>query len=321
MRKHLAFALAGLMVAATAATGVAAEYDRYDRGPRGGRPGDMYAPPPPPPPPGRAAAPARPGSTRQPYLFGHMGVFEPNNYSDNYNGIATGYDSRDTAPVQRQHRLRRPPEPVRSPSKARSVASRRERGSSSNKAIVVPVTIGGRLILPNPCLEPYLGGGMGIYFASLKEDSITFTRTRVYSGIDDSSTDFGGYLSAGLDMWLNPRTALNFEGKYHLVQPDLPDQRGERIRREHERVDVQPRRPGRLLRHGGERKSRPGSSSSEDPGHTPCRRARWGRGSPPGASGRRTAFPTPSTSARTPVSASSSSRGTARRGTRRPRRT
>jgi len=57
-------------------------------------------------------------------------------------------------------------------------------------------------------IEPYIGAGLGIYFAGLEEP-----------GIDDSDTTIGGYGSLGLDAWLNPRTALNFEGKYHWVEP------------------------------------------------------------------------------------------------------
>jgi outer membrane protein W len=91
----------------------------------------------------------------------------------------------------------------------------------SDEATVVPLTIGGRLILPHPFIEPYVGAGLGLYFSSLKEDPRTG-----YSGIDDSSADFGGYLSAGLDMWLNPRTALNFEGKYHWVTPTFQTNAG-----------------------------------------------------------------------------------------------
>ena len=80
----------------------------------------------------------------------------------------------------------------------------------SNEATVVPLTIGGRLIVPHPFIEPYVGAGLGLYFSSLDEP---------INAIDDTSADFGGYLSAGLDMWLNPRAALNFEGKYHWVTP------------------------------------------------------------------------------------------------------
>jgi opacity protein-like surface antigen len=221
MRKHLAFALAGLMVAATAATSVAAEYDRYDRGPGGGSPGYYYAPPPPPPP--RRAV----GFHAGPYLFGNIGVFEPNNYSnnynDNYNGAydLSGYSSGPSGNLGFGARLN----PFAAVEGTVGYFSA-ERGSSSNKASVVPVTLGGRLILPNPMFEPYLGGGIGVYFARLKEDSISFTPTQVYPGTDDSETALGGYLSLGMDLWLNPRTALNFEGRYQMVQPTFTDKRG-----------------------------------------------------------------------------------------------
>ena len=75
---------------------------------------------------------------------------------------------------------------------------------------MVPLTFGARLILPAPVFEPYVGLGLGIYFADLEEP-----------GIDDSDTTFGGYGSLGLDAWLNPRMALNFEGKYHWVEPEF----------------------------------------------------------------------------------------------------
>ena len=53
---------------------------------------------------------------------------------------------------------------------------------------------------------------MGIYFASLDEPS---------TGINDDDTTFGGYVSTGVDAWLNPRIALNFEGKYHYAEPEF----------------------------------------------------------------------------------------------------
>ena len=52
-------------------------------------------------------------------------------------------------------------------------------------------------------------------------------------------------------MWLNTADGAQLRGEVPLGHPDLPDQRGERHRREHGRLDAQPRRPGRLLRHGG----------------------------------------------------------------------
>ncbi len=211
MRKHLAFVLAGVMVVATAATVVAAEYDRYG-GPGGGYPG-AYPPPPPPPPPPRYGAvvpPPRHAQYGQPYVFGHLGVFEPNSDND---GLS-GYDSGINFDIGVGSRVA----PMFAVDGTIGVFSAKQ---GSNQATVVPLTFGGRLILPNPFLEPYVGGGMGIYFSNLQEDP-----RPGFSGIDDSSTDFGGYLSAGLDMWLNPRTAFNFEGKYHWVTGNFQSNAG-----------------------------------------------------------------------------------------------
>ena len=210
MRKHLAFALAGLMVAATAATSVAAEYDRYERGPRGGSP-EEYVPP--PPPRGVYAPPPRHAQYGQPYFFGHLGIFDPNGDSDGLNG----YDSGGSFDFGFGSRV------------APMLAIDGTIGGYSSKhgsdeARVVPMTIGGRLILPHPFIEPYVGAGLGLYFSRLQEDPRTG-----FSGIDDNSTDFGGYLSAGLDMWLNNRIALNFEGKYHWVTPTFQTSAGNNI--------------------------------------------------------------------------------------------
>jgi hypothetical protein len=49
-----------------------------------------------------------------------------------------------------------------------------------------------------------------MYFADLQEP-----------GIDDSDTTVGGYAAIGMDAWLNPRFALNFEGKYHFAEPEF----------------------------------------------------------------------------------------------------
>ncbi len=196
MRKCHALILAGVMVAATAATAVAADYDRYERGPRGGSPGE-YAPP--PPRRGAEAPPPRHAQYGQPYFFAHLGVFDPN---DDLDGLR-GYDSGMNFDLGVGSRV----SPVFAVDGTFG-AYGAKRGS--NEATVVPLTIGGRLIVPHPFIEPYVGAGLGLYFSSLDEP---------INAIDDTSADFGGYLSAGLDMWLNPRAALNFEGKYHWVTP------------------------------------------------------------------------------------------------------
>ena len=200
MRKHLALVLAGLFVAATATAAVAADYDRYERGPRGGSP-DMYAPPP-PPPRGAYVPPPRHAQYGQPYFFAHFGIFDPNNDSSvQPDGGLDGYDSGGTFELGIGSRV----SPVFAVDGTIG-AYRSERGS--DEATVVPLTIGGRLIIPHPFIEPYIGAGLGLYATKLKD---------AFRGIDDSSTDFGGYLSLGADFWLNPRVALNFEGKYHWV--------------------------------------------------------------------------------------------------------
>ncbi len=199
MRKHFALVLAGLFVAATAATAVAAEYDRYERGPRGGSGGE-YAPP--PPRYGAETPPPRHARYGQPYFFGHIGVFDPNDDSSTQlDGGLQGYDSGGYVEFGIGSRV----SPIFAVDGTIG-AYRSERGS--DEATVVPLTIGGRLILPHPFIEPYVGGGLGLYATKLKD---------AFRGIDDSSTDFGGYLSFGADFWLNPRVALNFEGKYHWI--------------------------------------------------------------------------------------------------------
>src|SRR4030067_970748 len=57
-----------------------------------------------------------------------------------------------------------------------------------------PLPPGPPLTLPPPVFEPYVGLGLGIYFADLEEP-----------GIDDSDTTFGGYGLAGLGAGANPR--------------------------------------------------------------------------------------------------------------------
>ncbi|HWS14815.1 MAG TPA: porin family protein [Candidatus Methylomirabilis sp.] len=210
MRKHIALVLAGLFVAATAATAVAADYDRYERGDRYRDRGE-YAPP----PPRRAAEvpPPRHAVYGQPYFFAHLGIFDPN---DDVDGLK-GYDSGGNFELGVGSRV----SPVFAIDGTFGAYGAE---SGSNEATVVPMTIGGRLIIPHPFIEPYVGAGLGLYFSSLKEDPFVG-----YSGIDDSSTDFGGYLSLGLDMWLNPRVALNFEGKYHWVTPTFELNNGNNI--------------------------------------------------------------------------------------------
>jgi opacity protein-like surface antigen len=195
MRRSVGLILVGLSGILLASTAWAQPYDRYEK----------YGGPPPrrgtaaPPPRGAGAPPPQHAVYGQPYVFGHIGLFEPN---DDRDGLE-GYDTGGAFDVGIGSRV--------SPFLAIEGtfgAFGSDRGS--DEVAVIPVTFGGRLIVPSYVIEPYIGAGMGIYFASLDEP-----------GIDDSDTTLGGYGALGVDAWLNPQVALNFEGRYHFSEPEF----------------------------------------------------------------------------------------------------
>jgi opacity protein-like surface antigen len=167
-----------LALAATVALSTAASAERYQRG--------------------SGAPPPRHAEFGEPYFFGHVGIFEPNGDSD---GLA-GFDSGWNVDVGMGSR-------VNENIAIEATLSRFQAdGPGTSDVAVTPLTFGARLILPQPILEPYVGLGIGFYHVNL--DHPTFG--------GDSDTNFGGYLSVGADAWLNPKVALNFEGKYNMVE-------------------------------------------------------------------------------------------------------
>jgi len=156
------------------------------------------------------APPPRHAAYGQTYFFAHVGIFDPNTDADGLDGYDTGLNF-DLGVGSRVS-------PVLAIDGTFGAFSAER---NSNEATVVPVTVGARLIMPNPFIEPYIGAGFGLYFSSLEEEA-----TPTFSGIDDTSTDLGGYLSIGADFWLNPRIALNLEGKYHFVEPSFDSNAG-----------------------------------------------------------------------------------------------
>lgn len=190
MRNRSVPFLAGLVFALIALPAQAERYDRYER----------YRGDAPPPPRGATAPPPRHAVFGQTYFFGHIGLFEPNDDGDGLKGYDTG-GSFDVGIGSRVSRI------LAIEGTFGGYAS--DRGD--DEVFVLPLTFGARLIFPSPIIEPYIGGGLGIYFADLEEDPF----------IDDSDTTIGGYGSVGLDAWLNPRTALNFEAKYHRAEPEF----------------------------------------------------------------------------------------------------
>jgi hypothetical protein len=196
MKKNAALFLSVLLCAALSFPAVAADrYERYERVPPG-------PPPPramPPPPPQHAVH----GQT---YFFGHVGFFEPNDEEPTVpEGGLEGYDTGGSFDIGIGSRV----SPVLA---IEGTIGGYGADRGPDEVSVVPLTFGLRLIIPNPVLEPYFGAGIGMYFADLEEPT---------SGIDDDDTTVGGYASFGLDAWLNPRIALNFEGKYHFAEPEF----------------------------------------------------------------------------------------------------
>jgi opacity protein-like surface antigen len=212
MRKVLVLALAVFLAAGFAAAATPAgaqEYDRYERG--------TAAPPPPPaqPPPVKYKAvppPPRPaGFHAGPYLTANIGLFEPNSYSD---GLAQ-YSSDWSGNIAIGSRV--------SPFAAiEGGVGYYTANTGSNEVSVVPVTIGGRLIIPSPVFELYFGGGIGAYFASLKEP----VQVSPLIGTDDSNTTIGGYVSFGLDWWVSPKVALNLDTRYQMASPTFTSSTG-----------------------------------------------------------------------------------------------
>jgi len=201
MRRYQVVFLVFIAAVGLTVTGYAAEYDRYERGYRSDYP-------PPPPPPRRAAEVPRQRHAQQgePYFFAHLGVFDPNEDADGLKG----YDSGGNFDIGIGSRI--------SPLFAvEGTFGGYGADRGPDEATVVPLTIGGRFIIPNPFVEPYLGGGLGLYFTALDEP---------INGIDDDNAEFGGYLSLGMDFWLNQRVALNFEGKYHWVESTFQNDLG-----------------------------------------------------------------------------------------------
>jgi len=88
-------------------------------------------------------------------------------------------------------------------------------------ATVVPLTFGVRVIAPSPFFEPYVGGGVGIYFTAVDFPPTINRAGQALTAVSGSDTTLGVYGAAGIDAWLNPRMALNFEGKYHWAKPSI----------------------------------------------------------------------------------------------------
>lgn len=192
--------LAGLFFAILSSAAQADRYDRYERDRGGG----------PPPPRGAGAPPPQHAMHGQPYFFGHVGVFEPNTDTDGLKFFDSGmnFDIGIGSRVS----------PILAVEGAIGSYSTDKQGLT---VTVVPITIGVRVIAPSPFFEPYIGGGVGIYSADVDFPTAINGAGQAVAVASGSETTMGGYLSAGVDAWLNPRMALNVEGKYHWANPSI----------------------------------------------------------------------------------------------------
>lgn len=180
MKKNAVSVLLAVLCLAAASTAMA--YDRY----------------------GDTAPPPRHAQHGQTYLFGHVGFYDPNDEAPTATGGGLGgYNTGGSFDVGMGSR-------VTDILAIEGAVGGFYSDRGPDKVRVSPLTFGMRLIIPHQLVEPYVGAGVGMYFADLQE-----------GGINDSATTFGGYASLGLDAWLNPRIALNLEGKYHFVKPEF----------------------------------------------------------------------------------------------------
>jgi opacity protein-like surface antigen len=143
-----------------------------------------------------AAGAVSPERTGKLYWFGNFGLFSPRGDIDALNtgwNLSGGIGSRVDPNIALESSL----------SILRSHAS-------PGDVLVVPLTVGARLIYPTPAFEPYVGAGFGFYYVDLKKP-----------GVNDTAFTLGGYLAGGADAWLNPKMAFTAELKYQYADPDL----------------------------------------------------------------------------------------------------
>jgi len=147
-----------------------------------------------------AADAVSPERTGKLYWFGNFGLFYPQGDIDALNtgwNLTGGVGSRVNPKIA-----------------LASSFSLLRSNASPGDVLVAPLTVGARLIYPAPVFEPYAGAGFGFYYVDLDKP-----------GVNDSAFTLGGYLSGGVDAWLNPEMAFNAELKYQYANPDLSGSR------------------------------------------------------------------------------------------------
>jgi opacity protein-like surface antigen len=87
---------------------------------------------------------------------------------------------------------------------------------ASNWAVIVPLTIGASLeLIPDNMIMPYAMAGVGVY-AGISGKKVTYQARKE----DDTKVQFafGGFLGAGVDIYLTPSFGLSAGLKYQLLE-------------------------------------------------------------------------------------------------------
>ena len=84
---------------------------------------------------------------------------------------------------------------------------------------LVPITLGLSVnILPENPIQPYIGAGVGGYVGiSGTTQYVGYNPVRTKHSEDKTLFAFGGYVSAGVDLFISPAFGFNLGAKYQLV--------------------------------------------------------------------------------------------------------
>ncbi|RMG59418.1 MAG: hypothetical protein D6713_05465 [Deltaproteobacteria bacterium] len=146
------------------------------------------------------------GFTPGVYIAGKLGIFEPNDDEIGLAGFGTGAFTGGLIGFRFHPNVA-----------IEGEVDYYESGVGSLDLLANPYIFNVRIIAPGVFVEPYLEGGVGIYFAELDFDlGGGFVET-------DSGVGVGFHLGGGVDIRLGPGLALGTEVRWFTAKPDFRD--------------------------------------------------------------------------------------------------